>query len=208
MTPTSTAGDALATDRARALWRAPLAEDGDRSPGLALALARDTFLAGERIEMRTLAGELGIGRSTLYRWFGDRDRLIGAVLWGFTSGLLEVADDPELSGAERIVHITDVFGAAVAGFEPLRRFLTTEPEAALRVLTTHHGGVQERTIDWFSERIAEEITAGHLATSVDADALAYAVVRVGEGFLYADQITGVRYDPEAASAVIRALLGS
>src|ERR1700754_4075066 len=36
----------------------------------AFRLAREKFLAGERIDMSALAVELGVNRGTLYRWVG------------------------------------------------------------------------------------------------------------------------------------------
>src|SRR2546423_14851391 len=39
--------------------------------------AVDTYLACRRLDMRGLAGELGISRATLYRHAGGRDRLLG-----------------------------------------------------------------------------------------------------------------------------------
>src|SRR5262245_30239601 len=42
----------------------------------ALQLARETFQRGERVDMQTLATQLGVVRSTLYRWVGDREQLL------------------------------------------------------------------------------------------------------------------------------------
>ena len=208
---TSTATGPMTEDEARALWRGP-EPSGDRpTPAHALVTARETFLACQRVELRTLADEVGVGRSTLYRWFSDRDQLLGEVLWGFCEGLFEEAlersDDRDLRGADRISHAIDHFGVRVAGFQPLYAFLNQEPEAALRILTTKASPVQERSVEWVAKHIAEEQERGALRDDIDADALAYALMRIGEGFLYADQITGVTVDRTAAVRVVRALLG-
>jgi len=42
----------------------------------ALRLARRKFLAAQRIDMTSLAAELGVNRVTLYRWVGSRDALM------------------------------------------------------------------------------------------------------------------------------------
>ena len=173
----------------------------------ALAIADEAFLAGDRVEMRTLSSTLGIGRSTLYRWFGDRDRLIGEMIWHRTRRALDRAEaSTEASGGERIAQIANQFNHQVTAFEPLGRFLQNEPEAALRVLTTKKGGVQPKVVDFFARLIREERAAGHLPSDVDATALAYAIVRIGEGFLYADQITDTPFNVEMATAIIRTLL--
>ena len=46
--------------------------------------ALDTVLARRRLDMRALALETGMARATLYRKVGDRDRLLGEVLWYLT----------------------------------------------------------------------------------------------------------------------------
>lgn len=209
---TSTATRSMTPAEARDLWGGP-EPSGDRpGPAHALRVARDTFLAGERVEMRQLAHEIEVGRSTLYRWFGDRDRLLGEVLWGFCDGLFrEAAAEAErrgLEGALRVAHASDHLGVRISGFEPLQVFLANEPEASLRILTTKSGLVQERCIEWFAKEIRREQEAGRLRTDIEPDDLAYAVVRIGEAFLYADQLTGAAVDRTAASRVIRAVLGA
>ncbi len=203
MTPPPTGPDAPSTSDADA-------ERGRPTPDEALARARRTFLAGDRIEMRTLAGELGIGRSTLYRWFGDRDRLIGETIWTLLEESIRRAEDEAnaagLVGTQRLRTVVTRINRDVSASRPLRRFLTTEPEAALRVLTTKHGGVQPRVIRYLAERIREERQRAEVQPEVDATALAYAVVRISEGFLYADQITDSTVDLEMATAVLAALL--
>jgi AcrR family transcriptional regulator len=61
------------------------------TPADALRLARRTFLQQRRVDMNELALELGVGRATLYRWAGDRDRLLGEVMWSLAEPGLERA---------------------------------------------------------------------------------------------------------------------
>ena len=49
----------------------------------ALREGRRRFLAGQRVDMSELATALGISRATLYRWVGDREQLLGEILWSF-----------------------------------------------------------------------------------------------------------------------------
>ena len=46
--------------------------------------ALGAFLDERRLDMQALAAEVGISRATLYRRVGDRDHLLGAVLWFLT----------------------------------------------------------------------------------------------------------------------------
>ncbi|MBW3657205.1 MAG: TetR/AcrR family transcriptional regulator [Actinobacteria bacterium] len=202
--------DAAASATAGRAGRIDTAGDGRAAPEDALQLARETFLAGGRIEMRTIASALGIGRSTLYRWFGDRDRLIGEVIWREYNDLVDRAEDAAdrdgLAGAERILAVVARTNRDISRSRALRRFLTSEPEAALRVLTTKHGGVQPRIVERHARRIRDERERDDIKPDVDATALAYAMVRISEGFLYADQITDTELDLEMADAVMGALL--
>ena len=209
---TSAANEPMTPDEARDLWKGPTPTGERPTPAHALVAARDTFLDNQRVELRALALDLGIGRSTLYRWFGDRDHLIGEMLWGFCEGLFDEAFDHSaqrgLSGPDRISHAIDHFGIRVWGFAPLQNFLTNEPEASLRILTTKASPVQERCVERLAKHIAEEQETGELRDDIAPDALAYAVMRIGEGFLYAGQISGVSYDRNAATRVVRAVLGA
>ena len=46
----------------------------------AYSLARGHLLAGKRIDMQQLAAELGVDRSTLFRWVRSCDQLVSQIL--------------------------------------------------------------------------------------------------------------------------------
>src|SRR5258705_4641466 len=102
------------------------------------------FLERRRVDMRSLAAELGIGRATLYRRTGSRDQLLGHVLWYLTERNLQraVRHAEGLTGAARIMAVIGNFLAEANEQPSLRHFLATEPEAALRILTSKRGIVQ------------------------------------------------------------------
>src|ERR1700727_493627 len=52
------------------------------SPDDVLRVARDQYLAGQRVDVTIVARSLGLGRATIYRWFGSRERLLGEVIAG------------------------------------------------------------------------------------------------------------------------------
>jgi AcrR family transcriptional regulator len=177
------------------------------TPVDALALARQRWLAGERLDMGALAKELGISRATLYSWVGSRERLIGEVLWSFAEqGMDDARAAATGTGAGYIVEVFDRFTHANASFAPLRRFIEQDPGLALRVLTSKAGPVQERMIAVARELLAEQVDAGTLQPALDIDTLAYLLVRVAESFIYSDIITGSEPDVEKAIEVVRLLL--
>jgi AcrR family transcriptional regulator len=170
--------------------------------------AVQTVLDPRRLDMRRLALELGIGRATLYRKVGSRERLLGEVLWYLMRRAVLRALDAaeELGGVERIVTVTDRFLHDVHAQPGLRRFLDAEPECALKVLTSRHGVVQRRTIDVVERLLAQEQARGAVSFTLDRSTLAYVIVRIGESFLYADVIADSEPDVDGAVEVIATLL--
>jgi AcrR family transcriptional regulator len=172
--------------------------------------AVDTYLDCRRLDMRALAGELGISRATLYRHAGGRDRLLGEVLCYRTRLALAsaVAGTERLRGEKRVVTIVERFMRRVHESAPLQRLLEAEPETALRLLTSKHGPVQRRVIDGLERLLAHEETTGELRLGVEPGALAYAIVRIGESFLYADVIADNDPDVDQAVTLVARLLRS
>ena len=63
------------TETPRTRGRPPAASRED-----VLNAAMYRYLRGRRVDVREIAAELGLGRTTIYRWFGSREGLIGEVL--------------------------------------------------------------------------------------------------------------------------------
>ena len=175
------------------------------------AAAVDAFVSGQRLDMRSLARRLGLARATLYRRAGNRERLLDEVLWWrarrlLADQVLAGAGLEGLEGTERLVAVIGGVLRAIAGDRPLRAFLESDPETALRLLTgarstAHRGmaGALEKLIDLERGR-------GCFRASLDTPTLAYAIVRISESFLYADVVADRAPDPDRAITVISALL--
>ena len=169
--------------------------------------ARRRFLAGERIEMGALAAGLGVNRVTLYRWVGNRERLLVEVLWSLARPTLEHAwAESAGSGAERVAEVSLRFMRAVLGHERFPAFVHDEPELALRILTRGDTGLQRRLIAHYEAMLREEIQAGRLSTPLPVHELAYMIVRTMESYVYTDLITGEEPNPEKGAMVLRVLL--
>lgn len=173
--------------------------------------ARRRFLQGRRLDMRELASDLGMSRATLYRWVGDRERLLGEILWSLgEGGLAEARAHADAHAAGRgvdwVVRFYSRFMEITADFEPIRRFVEAEPDTALRVLTSQHGVQQRRLIDALRAVLEERAAAGDIALRVDAADLAYVMVRIGESFIWREFISGEEPDLSKAADVVRILL--
>jgi AcrR family transcriptional regulator len=172
-------------------------------------LAREWFMGARRIELQKLAVELGISRATAYRWVGSAEQLVGEVLASIVEDTLDqIALNTRSRGGDRVLEVLERGMHAAHGFEPLRQFLHRNPQLGLKLLTSRHGPVQQRTIGRIRALLEEEVAAGHMTLVVDPEVMAYALTRIVESFLYADLITGARPDLKSAAKILRLLLRS
>jgi AcrR family transcriptional regulator len=166
------------------------------------------YLRGLRVDVQAIAAELGLGRTTIYRWFGSRDELIGEVLVRAAVPLLEEArSGARGEGGSAILDTFDRFNRGLASSTALRRFVDREREAALRVITASNGTVHPRIVEMIEGVIAEEVSAGRYEPPVDPGLLAYAMVRLAEAFFYNDQGASFRGDVDRLREVEAAMLG-
>lgn len=178
-----------------------------KRPEDAFDLACRKYRAGERIDMQELAAELGISRATLFRWVGNRDQLTAEVLWWHAeAAFTECVRGARGSGIERVVSIFERYAEVLVRSSYLQTYLTREPEAGLRLLTTRAGVVQQRARAAIRQLLADEVASGNIDPHMDLDDLALVIVRVGEAFTYTDLITGEEPDPAKAAVAFRALL--
>ena len=128
-----------------------------------LAAAMYRYLRGRRIDVQEIANELGLGRTTIYRWFGSRELLIGEVLFRSAEPLLEAARGATRErGARALLDTFDRFNRSLAEAPALRQFLQRERQAALRIITSSAGNVQPRMVASITALIDDEIGAGRV----------------------------------------------
>jgi AcrR family transcriptional regulator len=177
------------------------------TPAAAFEAARHVYLSGKRLDMRELAGELGVARTTLYRWTGGRDQLLMDVIWSLSEDL--IADvwskTSDRRGTERLLETFRQYTKVVVRSRALRAFLLNETRAALRLLTTR-GSFQDRLVDIVQRIIEEEQTRGAFNPRVEPPVLAYAIVRVIEGFVYNDSIAALEPQVDTAIDIVRLIL--
>ena len=177
------------------------------TPEEVLELARERWVESGRIDMGALAAELGIGRATLYRWVGSRERLIGEVLWTFAEAAMARARvRARGSGPDYVAAVVERYLTGSLRFEPVRRFIRQDPEYALRVLASKHSPMQQRSVAVTQDLLDEQVAAGALEPALDSADLAYLIVRIAESYLYSDVITGTEPDVGKAVDAIHALL--
>ncbi|MFL5906857.1 MAG: QsdR family transcriptional regulator [Solirubrobacterales bacterium] len=187
-----------------------------RGPGRPAAASREDvldaglyrYLRGRRVDVQAIAGELGLGRATIYRWFGSREKLLGEIIIRATEPVLAKARAGlRGKGGPGLLDTFDRFNRALADAPALRSFVEQEREAALRIIASGAGLVQPRMVELIAGLIAEEAEAGTYQPPVEPAALGYAIVRLAEAFLFNDAVAGIRGDVDRLREVEAALLG-
>jgi AcrR family transcriptional regulator len=177
-------------------------------PGPIFTAAVDTFVAGQRLDMRELARRVGVARATLYRQAGNREQLLDQVLWWRARRLLadQVRVSAHLTGTDRLTAVIGGVLRAIGTDRPVRVFLESDPETALRVLTGSRSTVHQGMAAALENLIDLERARGAFDASLDTPTLAFAIVRVADGFLYTDVIADRGPGTGRAVIAIEALL--
>ena len=187
----------------------PAARRAGRRSARIVAVAARWIQDGRRLDMQGLADELGISRVTLFRRIGSREALLGKALWLLTQCTLETAAAQwEAERPEGELHTPGTgryINAIVSESTGLRRLLEDEPALAIRVLTDPHGQVQTGVAAFVEDLLRRDIAEFGLVTIIEPDALAYALVRLGESFLYADVLAARKPDVETVNRLQQAL---
>jgi AcrR family transcriptional regulator len=166
------------------------------------------YLRGRRVDVQAIAAEIGLGRATIYRWFGSRDRLLGEVIIRATEPVLEESRAGlEGKGGPGLLDTFDRFNRALADAPALRAFVEQERDAALRLIASGAGIVQPRIVELITGLIVEEVEAGNYEPPVEPSMLGYAIVKLAQAFLFNDAVAGIRGDVDRLREVEAALLG-
>ena len=172
-----------------------------------LRLALNRYLHGERIDVQAIAAELGLGRTTIYRWFGSREGLIEETVARAAEPLFDEARaGAKGRGGDALLDTFDRINRALAAAPALRTFLELERDA-LRMLTSSGGVIHRRAVAKIESFIEDEVEAGAYDPPVDPATLAYAIVRLAEAFLFNDATAAMRGDVERLREIEAALLG-
>jgi AcrR family transcriptional regulator len=181
----------------------PAAASRDDVLGLALRL----YLHGERVDVQAIAAQLGLGRTTIYRWFGSREGLVGETVARAAEPLFDEARASATgAGGVALLDTFDRINRALAAAPALRSFLELERDA-LRILTSSGGVVHRRAVAKIQDFVETEVRSESFHPPVEPSTLAYAIVRLAEAFLFNDATAAMRGDVDRLREIEAALLG-
>jgi len=173
-----------------------------------LELARERLVACERIDVRAIATECGVGRATVYRWFGSREGLVAeAMVAVFEQRVVDARGASDGSGAPPLLDAVGLVYAGVVTAPHLRHLVEREPELARRIITSSAGAVHPRVVALIRGLIDTEIERGSYEPPIDPETLAYVLVRLAESALFHYDTDEYPRDLERMREVQRALLG-
>jgi AcrR family transcriptional regulator len=177
------------------------------SPDDVLALVTELYLSGQRVDITVVASRLGLGRATIYRWFGSREALLGEVI-ARQLELLVARKRAEVRrrGAAGLLEVLDRINRTLIRSTAVRRLLEQE-RTAWRMFTSSGGVIEPRAVACIQALIEEEMATGDYEPPTDPATLAYALVHLRHAFLWNDATNAVRGDYERLREVSAALLG-
>jgi AcrR family transcriptional regulator len=173
-----------------------------------LALVSELYLEGQRVDVTVVAARLGLGRATIYRWFGSREALVGEVVARELELLVaRKRSQVRRHGPEGLLEVLDRVNQTLTRSRAVRRLLEQEHHGAMRMLTSSAGVVEPRAVACVQSLIEEEMALSGYEPPTDPATLAYALVHLRHAFLWNDATSGVRGDYERLREVQAALLG-
>jgi AcrR family transcriptional regulator len=178
-----------------------------RTPADAFNAARRHIRAGDKLDMVALAEELGVARATLYRWTGDRDRLLADVVVAELQDLIGAAAAHATGhGVERLQLATAWFLDTLAQLPALRAFLLNEGDGGLRLLTAPTGPVRPQIVKTVAAIIDHEAAEGDYRPPAAPQLLADGIVALAERYLHNGGDPTLNPDPTTARTIAALLL--
>jgi AcrR family transcriptional regulator len=174
----------------------------------AIDAATSVYLTGERLDMSSLADDLGASRATLYRWVGNRDDLLGLVLSEATERTYRKAiEQAQGSGTTYLLDFFNKVMRSIVASAPLRALTTREPMVFIR-LAFLPGAIESTAARLTAEVLARESARGNLQLTLAPEVLGKALVRICEGHLYAPLLGGDEPEFDTALDLVSLLLGA
>ena len=174
-----------------------------------LELARAHWLECRRIDVQAIAAECGVGRATVYRWFGSREGLISEAMLGvFERRVADARAAVSGHGAGALLDTFDLVYRGLAEAPHIRSFIERERATALPLMTSSDGLVHPRIVELIRGLIDAEVEHGDYRSPTDTTTLAYVLVRLAEALLFNYAADDIPKDIQRLRQVFAGLLGA
>ena len=191
-----------------------LAEDVVRpraTPMDAFQLAKKHWLNAQKLNLGELAEELGVSRATLFRWIGNKDLLMGEIMWSiYKPTVYDARRDCAGEGVEYVVNVFRQVNTAIINMTAMRNWLHADSQYAISILSSKSCAFHSRMVELNTELLKQETDKGLMHPSMNIDSLSYFMCRIGESCIFSEMILGQEPDLdqlEDACNAVRILLG-
>jgi len=179
----------------------------ERVLNAALALAAASGM--QNLTMDEIAARAGVGRMTVYRRFGDKDRLLEAL--AVREGRrclaeLDAASDTSAPIADQVAAGLATSLRIAREHPLLNRLARVEPETVLNALTADGAAMFATSRAFVAGRLRESRRAGVLGDDVDVDGAAELLVRLAFSFVLIQESVLPLDDEERVREVARSLV--
>lgn len=211
MTPVGTGAAANLIERALHQAGAGAELPADRTSERILDAALELVAASgmRALTMDAVAARASTGRMTVYRRFGDRERLVDALASREARrclAALDAAVDPDAPAGEQVAQGFVESLRLVREHPLLERLSRHEPAGALAALNQDRGTLLALSRAFVAERLRSAQRDGLVAEGLDAEQAAEVLVRLGFSFLLMPGTALPVDDPPRAAAVARELI--
>jgi AcrR family transcriptional regulator len=165
------------------------------------AAVEDMRRGSSPMNLGKIATRARVGRVTIYRRFGNKEGLLGAVLLREVGRVMQEVDDAMRSGRSVEARFTQAFVAMLRAIRK-RAFidgaLRASPELPLRLLTFDGTTILRLGIAFIAQQIRTEQRAGHLP-DYDPDPVAEILARIAHSIVLTPD-GGIAFKDDARAA--------
>ncbi|MCG8534715.1 MAG: transcriptional regulator [Pseudomonadales bacterium] len=181
------------------------------TPMDAFLLAKKYWLNCQRLNLGSMAEELGVSRATLFRWIGNKDLLMGEIIWSvYKPTVLYARQECKSQGVDYVVDVFREVNIQILNSKPLRHFLVSDGQYALSIISSKNSTFHSRMVELNTELLQQEVDRGAIKPYMSIDSMSYFMVRIGESCTFSEVILDQEPDLdqlEDACKAVRILLG-
>ena len=177
----------------------------------AFNLAKKNWMMTQKLNVGELAEELGVSRATLFRWIGNKDLLMGEIMWSlYEPPVMQARQSCSGDGVEYVVDVFRQVNTAILTYQPMRNWLHADGQYALSILSSKNSPYHDRMVELNTDLLTRETDKGTIHPAMNVASLSYFMCRIGQSCVFSEMIIGQEPDLdqlEDACTAVRILLG-